>query len=482
MTRPLHALEPVVRAEVLRLLESRRVPGAAVAVVLRGRDELLVHGVKDVVSRDPVTPATAFDVGSCAKSYVSAAVGLLVQDGAVSLDDPIGTFVPEMVFDDPWVSAHATLRDLLANRSGLARVRPIEAFPDISAVEMLSRVRHLPRAKPFRSGYVYNNLGFVACALTVERVSGIPYAEFLHRRLFDPLGMTASASGSGALSTIADRALGHAGVGRPLTPLAECAFDNTQGAGSVYSSGEDALKWLRFQLAGASGKATLDQRLLAELHRPHTVMQREETSLMHRPPDAPHCAYALGWISTELGGRRIVQHSGGMFGWFAHVALAPDEGVGVAVYLNARREVHHAIAYTVLERLLGLEPHDWGAIAARQAEKSGRDFKNLVEGLYPVEDGVSSVRPLGDYEGRYDHPAAGGIEIERSEGGLLLKQLDGRLWDLALESVGGDVFRARFLNAAIAEYAPTGFRVRFEVDRGRIVALDEPAARYRRCP
>jgi D-alanyl-D-alanine carboxypeptidase len=74
-------------------LETFKVPGAVIAV-LRGADEFLMTvGVKRYGSAETVLPTTAFDVGSCAKSYVATAIAILATDGKLGLDDPIRRYV-----------------------------------------------------------------------------------------------------------------------------------------------------------------------------------------------------------------------------------------------------------------------------------------------------------------------------------------------------------------------------------------------------
>lgn len=483
--RLLAQLDRRLAQRVSALLTSHGVPGAAVAVVDGRRDYLLLHGVKQAGGGEAVTPATAFDVGSCAKSYVAAALGILADRAVVRLDQPIRSLVPELDFGDAWMNEAASLRDMLSNRMGLARVRPIEAFPneDIGPLEIIARVKHLPRAKLFRSGYIYNNIGFIACAIAVERAASMKYADFLRQELFAPLGMKSSASGRMAVECLRDRSRSHCLFGGRAQVLPERVFDNTQGAGSIYSSGADALRWLRLHLAeaGTSKAWPIRSATLRELHRPHTVMQMEESSLMHRPPEAKLCAYALGWATSQLHGERIVQHAGGMFGWFAQTSLIPERGVAVAVYLNARREIHHAIAYMVLEHLLGAAPRDWADIAAKAETNARRTITAQVAKLFPCAAASGTDLALADYCGRYRHPAAGTVEVIEQERGLYVRQLDGRLWDLRLKAIGAGVFAAKFADAAINEYLPTGFRVRFTIVRGRAAAFEEPAVRYDRC-
>ncbi len=481
MTPDLHAIDRALPVRIRAALEAFEVPGAVIAVVRGDQDYLMTYGATAHDRDDPVRPDTPFDVGSCAKSYVSAAVAILASEGKLSLDDPVRRYVPELELDDPWISDHITLRDFLSNRTGLMRQRPIEAFPnaELSVLDIIARMGRLRRVHPFRAGFVYFNLGFMTAALAVERVSGMPYAQFLAEKLFAPLGMTASASGSLAYRTLQGRALGHTLQDGRVHVIADMIFDSTQGAGCVHSSGADALRWLRFHMR-EQGAGIVSPALMRELHSPHTIMPSEETGLMHRVPEASLCDYCLGWWTSQLGEHRLVQHSGGMFGWRAMTSFLPGADIGVAVYLNSARNVHHAIAYMVLEAMLGRPIRDWTRIAQDHAATVARDFTQWVAQVYPLRADAPELT-LDACGGRYVHPVAGQIEIVHSGDGLLMKQLDGRLWDLALTPVGGGLFEAIFDNIAVRDYMPAAGRVRFVADGGEVVAFEEPGTRYERC-
>jgi CubicO group peptidase (beta-lactamase class C family) len=462
---------PDAERVLARIVADSGAPAAAVAVVRDGVPALWTFGA---------TPRTAFDVGSCSKSYVATAVALLVGDGTLAFDDPVQRHLPELVFDEDWITHGATIRDLLANRVGLKRQIPVESLanPELSALEILKRVRHLDRVHPFRSGYVYFNPGFMACRLIVERVSGLPYGEFLERRLFQPLGMAHSASGAERVARLADRARGHTLASGTAQPVDDTAFDNWQGAAGVHSCAEDAVRWLGFQLGG--GAPLLAPALLAETHQAHTPMPRSECKLIHCPPEAAAASYCLGWWTTMLHGHRVVQHAGEMFGWRAHHALVPDARLGVSVMLAAAVPRHAALAYTLLETALTGASRDWCAIAdALQAEQNAATTR-LLEAAFPPGD--DKPLALAEYAGTYAHRACGKVDVRVAAGALEMQFRDGRIWDLRLEPLGGHVFSGRVLNPSVSDYVPVPTRARFLVEKDRAVALTDPNATYRRDP
>ena len=93
------------------------VPGAAIGVFREGAATAACYGAADVRTGEPVTSGTRFSVGSLTKSMVATVIAGLAEAGRLSLDDPVAAHVPELRASG-W-AGRATLRDLLANRSGL---------------------------------------------------------------------------------------------------------------------------------------------------------------------------------------------------------------------------------------------------------------------------------------------------------------------------------------------------------------------------
>lgn len=477
---PLEALDPGLDRRLDAILTKHRIPGAAIAA-LRGDDSYIkTHGVRGLNDLAPVTADTAFDIGSCSKSYVATAIAHLVGRGAIGFDDPVKPIVPELELDDPWITDHLTVRDLLCNRIGLARQVPVESFanPDIRVTDIAGRLKYLKRLHPFRSGYVYFNPGFMLAALVVERVAGMAYATFLERHLFGPLGMTGSASGLRPYQILSDRARGHALQDGRTVETRVPIFDNWQGAAGVYTCARDQLRWLRLHLAG--GRPLLAPQALAQTHWPHTVMLLPETTLMHKPPESECASYCMGWWRTTLHGKPLVQHAGSMLGWRAQHAFMPGAGLGVWVALNVARDYHTALAYGVLEHLLSGAMRDWEALADRDRDDFAAGFRRYLDQCFAYRPGAPAAAPLEDLPGRYRHPGLGDFRVvRRDDGALRLQVMDGRVWDMALEHLGGAVLETRFVNPA-ADYLPLPGRIRMVVEDGQVVRLEDSNGTYER--
>jgi CubicO group peptidase (beta-lactamase class C family) len=131
-------------AEINRVVEDVRrhylVPGLAIAVV-RGGDAVHVqaYGLRNTAGYAAADIDTAFAIGSCSKAFTCALAAALVDDHRLGWDDRVRTYLPGFQLHDPWISDHLTIRDLLANRTGLSRASVGEYGSDLSRPDLLQR-------------------------------------------------------------------------------------------------------------------------------------------------------------------------------------------------------------------------------------------------------------------------------------------------------------------------------------------------------
>jgi CubicO group peptidase (beta-lactamase class C family) len=166
-------------------------PGCSGAVGVRG--EIVwagARGIADLSTGTPVTIDTRFDTASVAKQFTATAVLMLQREGLLSLSDPVGRYVDRL----PAWGSTVTLDQLLHHTS---RVRDywvrLDAdglgFSDpVSHEYTLDAIRRLPRLSE-TVGYEYSNSNYVLLAEVVQRVSGVPFPQFLDERIFTPLGL-----------------------------------------------------------------------------------------------------------------------------------------------------------------------------------------------------------------------------------------------------------------------------------------------------
>jgi CubicO group peptidase (beta-lactamase class C family) len=476
--------DPNLDRVIRRIVADAGVPGAAVAISLSGQNVVGCFGATDATATDSVNPDTAFDMGSCSKAFVTTAVALLASEGRLDLERPVIDYLPDFELDEARVTASVTVRDLMCNRIGLRRQIPGTAYsnPEIPARRILRRLRHMDRVAEFRNGYVYFNPGFMAAAQVVEAVTGTRYSDFLERSLLSALGMHHTASGPRVAKNLRKSAIGHTFVdGRPV-PLQATMYENLEGAAAVYTSAIDSLRWMKFHLNGGrvDGDEVVNEEFLAQTHAPHNRIPDAECKLIHKPPEARHCDYCMGWWLTELHGTPLLQHAGEAVGWRAMIALLPERQIGVAAFLSAGKSVHQAITYTILETLLTGGARDWNALAIAEQDSLAAQIGEQTARAFPCSPGAPLSVPLDRLAGTYRHDACGDVLISRAGRALDMRFADGRLWDIQMEHLGDDVFECRLRRPEARDFMAGTWRARFEVFDGAPAWLDDFNARYRR--
>jgi CubicO group peptidase (beta-lactamase class C family) len=408
--RSLDFLDPRLKAICAAYLQAAGTPGASVAIVAGDRGYHHAYGVKSLRTGEPMTAATAVNIGSCSKAFVSATLASMVADKLVSWDDKISAHVPEFQLYDPAVTQQVTLRDLCANRLGLPRAGLTEfGFDPSQPVESaLQGLRHTPPLCGLRERHTYVNAGHTAVALAVGRISGKGFLSTLRERVLAPLGMHSTSGGLAAKTELADQAGWHCMAAGQQVAIDTVFSDWYLGGGGMSVSGVDALQWLRLHLNGGlvDGQQVIPREALQETHTPQTVALpgKDIISLFH--PGAHMAAYGLGWAVTKLEGHPLIIHSGGDFGIAAMTLLFPRDGIGIACYCNSSSRGTVPLPYALAACLLGLKVRDWKAYfeAALPAVNT-----SPAAAVLPT-----TADALALYAGRYTHPADGELQLEIS--------------------------------------------------------------------
>ena len=147
-------------------------------------------GTSDALEKVAITPETRFNIGSAGKMFTAVAIARLVDRGAVLLDAPISRYLTDM--KPPF--ADITIAELLNHTSGLGDYFNPENKQVIDAATTATDLLPLALATPpaFAPGTkrAYSNSGYVVLGAIIEKVSAMPYAEYIQRAILDPLGMT----------------------------------------------------------------------------------------------------------------------------------------------------------------------------------------------------------------------------------------------------------------------------------------------------
>jgi len=410
------SLDPFVRG----LVDEGFMPGVAIAVVTRdGPSYLRGFGVRDVRTREPVTPQTGFYIASSTKSFTGTLAAILDQRGVISLDAPLSRYLPELRMNAPLSADSVTLRALLTHTSGL-RNEPVVFRTAFSGVhDDATLIRLLGQSTPIPRSYRYDNLGYVVAALAMERATGREWQDLLRDELFRPLGMThTTARVSEARAGGWPMASPHQTGSDSVVRLTLEKQDNTMhAAGGMLTTAEDLVRWLRAQLdAGrVDGRQVIPQAVVRAAHTPSAM----HTDTFYR---YVRTGYGLGWQTADYEGERMVHHFGGFQGWQAHISFLPDRGIGVAVLINDSSPIGgpaaDVIATYAYDLLLGRP-----GVNAKYAAERERMVANAAEARQRIRadwERRAARPPTPDerkpfFAGTYENEQMGTVEVRLRE-------------------------------------------------------------------
>ena len=397
-----------------------RVPGIAVAAIIDGEIRFAAgYGLRNVARRRPVTPETLFQIGSITKSFTAAGLALLVDEGRLAWDTRVREILPDFALADPAASQRATLADLLAHRTGLARHDRLWYLNPMPREALYRRLRHLGSSRPFRAGFSYQNILYVVAGGIAERLFGESWETITARRLLAPLGLKRTRTTLRGLLADPDHAEAYAIEGGRLEPVAHFDTAVIAPAGGLAASARDLIRWAALHL----GRGTLDSTRL---------LSRESASALQTPqqtiPGAPawpaldFASYGYGFELAHYRGEPLVSHGGGMDGFVAHFSFMPRRGAAVVVLSNLdRNPVPGIVAWRFYDRVLGLPTLPWNArTAERWREAEDRLAAEAAADRATRRPNAPPSHLRADYVGRYTNPGYGTVTITAGTDGLSL--------------------------------------------------------------
>lgn len=335
-------------------------------LVARG-DELVLnksYGSANLEWNIPNTPETKFRLGSITKQFTAAAILLLEDQGKLTTSDLLSAHLPGM----PEAWKDITLHHLLSHEAGLPNVTNLPWYQEnmmkpSTAQATIDAFKDLPLEFVPGSQFRYSNSGFVVLGRVVELVSGTSYADFVRDNIFMPLGMTNSGYDS-SMQVIANRASGYAPG--PNGPVNAGYVDMTvpHGAGALYSTTGDLLKWNQGLFGG-------------------TLLSAESVAKMTTPNLGD---YAYGVSVTTAHDAKKVSHNGAIQGFNTSMTYYPDEELLVVALSNLNGNAPDNIVAKLDDLMHGEEvvlPSE------RQEITLADDVLQQYVGTYPFTPAVS---------------------------------------------------------------------------------------------
>jgi CubicO group peptidase (beta-lactamase class C family) len=357
-------------------------PGLVVGVARAGK---LVYrkgfGLASIEHGVANTPWTRMRIGSTSKHFTCLAALLLVEDGKLDIDVGVRTYLPEL----PETKPEPTLRQFMQHTSGLRDYLDVGFLASgmtikpkgvaLATQALQSDVNFAPGEK-----MIYNNGGYHMLSLVIERVSGMPFEQFLKERIFDPLGMVDTRSVPSDFEI-------HRGTATLHVPQADGSWrrgvfptEEVRGEGAIVSTIDDMLGWLK------------------HLRGPHTVGSESSWKQMLAPARLSNgfeTHYALGLQVEKYRGVDIIHHGGTVIGGTCQMLTVPAHELDIVIISNGAMVMVSDLATKVIDAMLGEEALPQPAETTAATEH----FKPLVGANY-YSPSTGLVMGFGDAGGK----------------------------------------------------------------------------------
>ena len=337
----------------------RYLPDASIVVgiITPNGTQVYRYGNLSKANSTIVNGNTIFDIASITKTFTTTLLADMVKQGLVNLDDPIGKYLPATVKVPTYNGHKITLEDLATHTSGLpdfpAGWIRNHTYTTQQVYNFLSNspLQSEPRTKANYSDFGMGLLGYI---LSIR--AGVPYAQLVKDRILSVLGMdsTGIAMNSTAI-TLSDAlksrlAKGHIG-GKEIN--LEFVPEEIQGAGALYSTTNDLLKYLAANIG--------------LIHTSINDIIQATHQIRHEYPQAPSLHFSsvsnkslsasyigLGWVIDTNLGTEVIQHSGGIDGYSSFVGFNPTKQEGVVLLCSCEaKDMPSPVIESLIKMKLG---------------------------------------------------------------------------------------------------------------------------------
>lgn len=408
-----------VRSRLARYIEPYldQMDFSGVILIAKGDDVIAqkAYGYANLRTRKANTIATKFRVASLTKTFTAAAIMMLIERGKIKLSDPLSRFFA--AFPN---GQNIKVEHLLLHKSGVGSLDEprhyTTCFTTTQLVEEIGRVKleFLPGTNEN-----YSNSGYDLLAAIIEKVSGESFERFLRTNIFNPLKMNDSGSVCSP-SLLSNLATGYVTGGRARSIEQVASSELTApGSGSVYSTAQDIMKWLR---------AVKSNRLF----------------------DIEKFPYPYGWGLRDYSGSKLIEQSGLVEGFNSYMALYRADDLLVVFLSNIQSGLFNRVPRDLRAVILGGEyskPDDlrpFPVSASDLAQIAGQYVsKDTPVPLNVVLDGERAYLKWGNYPFlRSITPIAKDKFFHRAEYAELTFERDsrGKIAKISWKPSGGDAF------------------------------------------
>lgn len=366
-------------------ITAKKIAGASIAVV-KGKDTIAVQGFgKASLELDvPTMPHAIYEIGSVTKQFTGAAVMQLVEQGKINLDDDVSKYLPNFNTQGRKIK----VRRLLDHTSGIKGYTEIPEFREIGLTKRpIDTLLKLVSKKPFDfepgEEQIYNNSAFFLAGQIIEKVSGMSYADYVQKNLFDKAGMK-DAHYCSESKVYSRKVEGYDMDSTGLVQKAPLSHVWPYAAGSLCSSAIDLVRWNE------------------ALHRDGTILgpaAYQEFIRGEKLNDGTPVGYGLGIGIYDRVGHRALHHGGGINGFLSENLYFPNDSLSVVVLYNSTGEGPSDAADAIAEAILGKAADDPkpidGDVNRFTGEFTGRGRGRPMTLTFAVNNGKLTVKMPG---------------------------------------------------------------------------------------
>ena len=431
-----------------RVLKEWKAAGFAVAVV--EKDQVVYakgFGYEDYENKKPVSTNTQFAIGSCTKAFTAALLGILRKDELVDFDKPVRNYLPELKFYTDDLNNKVTLRDMMTHRTGLPRHDySWYLWQSNSTDSLLKRIQYLEPSAGLRETWQYNNWMYFAQGAVAAKLTGKSWNENIREKFFVPLEMTNTNLSLKERMSYPEVSKGYYLKNDSIISNMDFYdIDGMGAAGSINSTVLDMAKWVSMWIYGGKykGKEIVPVAYTTEAKSAQMVSGAGLPGKDN--PDLFFSNYGLGWAMTSYSGHYRVDHGGNIDGFSASTTFFPADSMGIIVLTNQNGSSVPGVVRNILaDRMLGLKMRDWQTTLKAASDKTKKESKEGEKGrVSNQKKGTHSSHPLKDYEGIYNNPGYGNIDISLRNDSLFGKAGHFDTW---LRHYHYDVFEALIID------------------------------------
>jgi CubicO group peptidase (beta-lactamase class C family) len=377
--------------------QANKESGFTGAVLAAEKGKVIAAVAVGEVDGKPLEPTSLFEIASCTKPFTAVAVMKLVEEGKLSLDDPIAKHLPGI----PENCRAITVRHLLQHTSGIPGENSQGAGTDLADV-LPTFLDGGPRTKPGEK-HEYWNQGYALLSEVIAQASGKPYTVYCREAIFKPCKMESTRFTGEKAPPKVRVAIGQSTRGAPRSalehPYGEYGFQY-RGMGGIATSLVDL--W-RFDRGLKTGK----------------LLKQESINEMMKPGLDD---YALGWRIIELDEGHVVQeHTGSVRGFLASLRRDPkNDGALFILANNDDGEPFHLVKSECELALVGNKPAKVGKrLDAKLAEELVGEYRDAQGRTLSIIDGDAYVKAVIDWSG----PKTFGVLNPGKDGEIAFDQL-----------------------------------------------------------